>query len=821
MAKPIEQIVSKAKSHFKKGEYSEAEALYATVIMSFPNNTKAKQGLQSLKGISTTYNSAIPPQVTVSTLMGLVNQKMLGPVIDQAENLLTYYPNAIVLWNIIGIASAQLSHFDKAVGSFEKIISLSPTQASAYYNLGNVFKDQAKFNDAIEAFTKALELKPDYEEASNNLTLLIASQQKSAGFRQNKAIQNFYSLRSVSQKNATKEFEIGVDLQNKGKLIDAIKSYKKATKHWPKFPDAYYNLGIAQGQLGDANAAISAYKKAISIKPNFAEAHYNLGNALRSQGKAELAIEAYSEAISIAPNFEDAYHNLCIALIGFSFKKPNEKVENQLEYVLDTKTKVRPSQIARAALSLIRTKPQIKPLLLSKQNFQSERKFSETIDTLSKTKLLTKLLSVCPVADLDFEYVLSSLRSYILHNISKLETSENLLKFQSSLALQCYTNEYVYELTEQEAYAIKDLESIAKNSLATNSQPNPHIVLCLASYKALHEFEWSDQLTNNPSIQDVLRRQLEEPTEEKFIKTKIYSLSKIKDDVSTQVRAQYEENPYPRWVNLGLRHQPEKVSKIVEEIGLKLSNNDILSVASPDILIAGCGTGQHSIGVAAQYENANVLAVDLSLSSLAYAKRKSQEFDVQNVEYMQADILNLQKLNRQFDMIQCSGVLHHMDNPLAGWKVLVDCLKPGGLMKIGLYSELARQPIVYYRNKIEKTGIATTAQNIRSLRAKIKNETDEFSEQIKSWRDFYSLSEIRDLIFHTQEHRFTLPQIKCSLDQLGLGFCGFESNSILERFKLAHPEVNSEFKLDNWSSFEEKNPRTFSGMYQFWCQKLT
>ena len=71
MAKPIEQIVSKAKSHFKKGEYSEAEALYATVIMSFPNNNKAKQGLQSLKGISTTYNSAIPPQAIVSAQIAI------------------------------------------------------------------------------------------------------------------------------------------------------------------------------------------------------------------------------------------------------------------------------------------------------------------------------------------------------------------------------------------------------------------------------------------------------------------------------------------------------------------------------------------------------------------------------------------------------------------------------------------------------------------------------------------------------------------------------------------------------------------------------
>ena len=52
---------------------------------------------------------------------------------------------------------------------------------------------------------------------------------------------------------------------------------------------------------------------------------------------------------------------------------------------------------------------------------------------------------------------------------------------------------------------------------------------------------------------------------------------------------------------------------------------------------------------------------------------------------MQADILDFKdKLNKQFDIIESIGVLHHMDNPMAGWKILTDCLKPGGLMKIGL-----------------------------------------------------------------------------------------------------------------------------------------
>jgi hypothetical protein len=68
------------------------------------------------------------------------------------------------------------------------------------------------------------------------------------------------------------------------------------------------------------------------------------------------------------------------------------------------------------------------------------------------------------------------------------------------------------------------------------------------------------------------------------------------------------------------------------------------------------------------------------------------------------------------------------------------------------------------------------------------------------------MSTLRDLLFHVQEHRFTIPQIDASLTQLGLVFCGFENKKVL-------------YDLEKWDTFEKENPRTFATMYQFWCQK--
>jgi 2-polyprenyl-3-methyl-5-hydroxy-6-metoxy-1,4-benzoquinol methylase len=144
------------------------------------------------------------------------------------------------------------------------------------------------------------------------------------------------------------------------------------------------------------------------------------------------------------------------------------------------------------------------------------------------------------------------------------------------------------------------------------------------------------------------------------------------------------------------------------------------------------------------------------LSSLSYAKRKTEELGIKNIDYMQADILDLGKLDRQFDIVESAGVLHHMDNPAAGWKVLTDCLKPGGLMKIGLYSELARQHIVKIRKEISNACIGSNAEEMKSFRDTIMRSEKDHHERILVYSDFYSLSELKDLLFHIQEHRFTI-----------------------------------------------------------------
>jgi 2-polyprenyl-3-methyl-5-hydroxy-6-metoxy-1,4-benzoquinol methylase len=543
-----------------------------------------------------------------------------------------------------------------------------------------------------------------------------------------------------------------------------------------------------------------------------------MGNALKDQGKLAEAIEAYKKALSIKPDYDEAYYNMGIALQGIIFDKPNRELQKTIVSLLNRKTYARPSDIASAAISLLKFEPSLQKCLQLTDNEVIESPI-DIISELSEISLLVKLMSICPLPDLGLENLFRKLRSSLLLSLPDITSSPELLSFQSALALQCFTNEYIYSHTEEEEKAIRALAKIVKKSLDKKKQPSPQIVLALASYKALNQYEWSNSLLVNDGIEDVFTRQVVEPNQEAKLKSALPILADITDEVSSKVRDQYEESPYPRWVNLGLSLKPMSISKTVEGVKLKLHSDKISEVEKPEILIAGCGTGQHSIGTASRFKDSKVLAIDLSLSSLEYAKRKTEELGVENIDYMQADILDLGKLERQFDIVESAGVLHHMDDPEAGWQVLTDCLKPGGLMKIGLYSELARQHIVKIRKEISDAGIGSSNEEMKSFRDTIMGSVKDHHERTLISSDFYSLSELKDLLFHVQEHRFTIRQIKGCLDKLGLKFCGFESTKIVSHFKQTNKNKSDPYDLDKWQAYEEANPRVFMGMYQFWCQK--
>jgi SAM-dependent methyltransferase len=445
---------------------------------------------------------------------------------------------------------------------------------------------------------------------------------------------------------------------------------------------------------------------------------------------------------------------------------------------------------------------------------------------IANDPMLRCMLESGPIRDINLERYLTSVRRFVLDLACEPRKSENVklsvLRLCCALAKQCFINEYVFAVTPKQMEQAQQLRKKLADALASGRAIAPLLTIVVASYFPLSELPHAQSLLERTwpePVRGVLAQQLVEPAEEQDYRDTIPRLTEIDDKISQLVQQQYEENPYPRWVSLVAGREPLSVHEYLRRQFPMASFSSPDSASASEILVAGCGTGQEAIINARRFANANVLAVDLSLASLCYAKRMSEKFGIDNIEYAHADLLRLASIGRTFDMIAASGVLHHLAGPLEGWRVLLDLLRPGGVMLIALYSKVARQHVNAARAFVTAQGFPPTPDGIRRARNELLG-TPAPVKGIASHGDFFSISECRDLLFHVQEQQFTLPEIASFLEEHKLQLIGFEMHpAIAVKYRSRFPDDPAMTDLGSWELFERENPATFVAMYQFWIQK--
>ena len=92
-----------------------------------------------------------------------------------------------------------------------------------------------------------------------------------------------------------------------------------------------------------------------------------------------------------------------------------------------------------------------------------------------------------------------------------------------------------------------------------------------------------------------------------------------------------------------------------------------------------------------------------------------------------------------------------MEDPTAGWRALKELLRPGGLMRIGLYSALARADVAAARERIAALCLAPTPREIRAFRQRVLfGEEAARLPQLRLSKDLFDLNGCRDLLFHAK-----------------------------------------------------------------------
>lgn len=108
------------------------------------------------------------------------------------------------------------------------------------------------------------------------------------------------------------------------------------------------------------------------------------------------------------------------------------------------------------------------------------------------------------------------------------------------------------------------------------------------------------------------------------------------------------------------------------------------------ILDAGCGTGYSTLLLAEANPGAKIVAVDLSLPSLAIAQQRLQYHGFTNIEFQCLSIETLPQLGLKFDYINSDEVLYYLEDAVAGLQAMQSVLKPQGIIRANFHSALQR-----------------------------------------------------------------------------------------------------------------------------------
>jgi SAM-dependent methyltransferase len=656
-------------------------------------------------------------------------------------------------------------------------------------------------------------------------------------------------------------------LQN-GRWTELKNECLKLIPQFPQESRLSLYLGVAYKMLGEHNQAISALGKALELNPAEWQALYHLGHLMMDHQHDEQAIGLFESVLTHSPGHipslnqlyvlhmkrRDVSKALTISLLAvrelpahpeqwLMVRRAMEQVDNYTlppgfaEFVLEHAQQMsrRDTGLSMvAALLVFYTNPTFsnRSMQVRDQGISGLRSLSAQADFLSgfHDPLFLALLDRTIVGSMGFEQFIAAIRYAILSQLHQdapsLIIEEKDLILLEKLAEYVFRSEYLPNVTEEETQWLEALASLLNQECggpAADSLINSARLLTFLMYEPAMKLEsiasWYQvyHAKKGSSPAKLLKLTYEDFVEEAEIAQSIECVGGIKDDISRRVQDQYEENPYPRWDEFSpliACHAPD----ILKQIMPYIPPININIPKQPEVLIAGCGTGKHSLLIASMLPEARMTSVDLSRASLSYAIRKAKELGMEkNHRFLQGDILELKSLGQSYDIIESVGVLHHMKDPMAGWRVLTNILRPGGLMRIGLYSRSARRDIIRAREEISAGGYGEDIHGIRAYREKIGMDP---RYPFNASSDFFTASCVRDLLFHRQEQQFTLPQIKQALQELGLVFLGFGNNqTIYERYQKHFPFNQDYMNLDNWQVVEENEPYTFFGMYQFWCYK--
>ena len=703
------------------------------------------------------------------------------------------------------------------------------TEAARQYQAGN-------HEGAKNLCEKIVSAEPDNAETLNFLGLINhqAGAHPVAADWINRAL-------AVEPENAAFHYNLGETLRAQDKIEEAIASYYRALGFDPTFANAYTNIGILCLNQNRLPEAVDVLRRAAAYLPTDGAAYARLGAAQAARGDVDDALTTFARAIRFDPGNAAYTQHFVEALNAYPFPSIPSGLLMELRTCFDLDD-IAHQTLVPAATAVLKRDERFAGLLAMTENDEIEAIMAAAaggvFDDLLSEPLLLGMLANTIIIDDDLNKMLTTLRRVIvLQGQRETEPGDFLVgrrrQFVAALALQCFATDYAWYETRREAlaagYMIAEIRR-GLEAIGSSSEENAwdlemwNRLVVVATYRPIHRIEGIEKLltlglpTESPYRRMLIQQQLIEPVKEQEIATRMSGAAGSSADFESDG---VERSPYPRWHRLP-SVEPRNLSDGLEEL--------IPGFTAPEyargpvrLLCAGCVTGQKALGLAAVYENAEIMATDPSLVNLAYASRMAQIIGVTSIEFRQTGRDELDQLDGQYHLVDTGETLVWTEDALTPWRALVERLMPSGLMHVQVRADTHREGLVLAREFVKQEGLAGDAEGVRKARrAIIELPEGELARRVVAADGFYNFYQCRDILFPDyDEARFDIGRLRELMAELNLDFLAYEVQkpSTMAGFLKEFGDSADPFDLDQWAELEARQPLALTTTHRIWCQK--
>jgi SAM-dependent methyltransferase len=189
------------------------------------------------------------------------------------------------------------------------------------------------------------------------------------------------------------------------------------------------------------------------------------------------------------------------------------------------------------------------------------------------------------------------------------------------------------------------------------------------------------------------------------------------------------------------------------------------------ILVAGCGTTQ-AAKIALRWPHAAVTGIDVSAASIAFAEDLKRRYGLDNLQLRRLPVESAVELGRSFDLVVCTGVLHHLPDPDAGLRALRAVLAPQGALQLMVYAPYGRAGIYLIQDYCRRLRIEPTAPEILDLIVSLRALPPDHPlvPVLRKSQDLMTREGLADALLNPQDRSYSVPELLELLAGAGLTF---------------------------------------------------